>query len=64
MNNTIEERVAVLEFQVTEISEDVTDLQGDVILLEAEQIIQDDKILELEIDSNGYFFIFIPLLIK
>ena len=46
----------MLEFQVTEISEDVTDLQGDVLLLEGDQNILDDKILQLEIDSNGELY--------
>ena len=40
---------------MTQLNEDVTDLQGDVILQEGEQNILDDKILQLEIDSNGEF---------
>ena len=52
-DSTIEERVSVLEFQVTELTEDVTDLEEGLTLVETEQIIQDDRILELELDSSG-----------
>ena len=61
-NNTIEERVALLEIQVVEIQEDVsgldeditafgvdlTELEGDVNFLFAETIIQDERIFTLE----------------
>ena len=52
-DTTIEERVAVLEFQVSALTDDVTDLGEDVNLVEAEQLIQDEKILELQIDAEG-----------
>ena len=54
-NTTIEERVALLEIQVMEIQEDVTglridhtQLEGDVNFLFDEQVIQDERLLNLE----------------
>ena len=47
-NRTIEERVSLLEIQVVEIEEDVTDLDQDVNFLFEEQIIQDERLLNLE----------------
>ena len=73
-DTTIEERVAILEFQMAGLSEDVTDLGVEVTDLELEitdlgdevdvidgevaviltgQVIQDERILELEADSEG-----------
>ena len=59
-NTTIEERVALLESQVMEIEEDVTgllvdhtQLEGDVNFLFDEQVIQDERILNLEQTSDG-----------
>ena len=43
-NNTIEERVALLEIQVVEIEEDVTGLVENVNFLFDEQIIQDERL--------------------
>ena len=52
---TIEERVSVLEMQVVEIEEDVTGLEVDLTELDEnvdflfdEQVIQDERLLELE----------------
>ena len=52
---TIEERVSVLEMQVVEIEEDVTGLEVDITELDGnvdflfdEQVIQDERLLELE----------------
>ena len=60
MNGTLEERVTVLEFQVAEITDvvmemldDVTEVVDDVNLLESEQVLQDERILELEMGSDG-----------
>ena len=47
-NNTIEERVALLEIQVVEIEEDVTGLVENVNFLFDEQIIQDERLFSLE----------------
>ena len=54
-NATIEERVSLLEIQVVEIQEDVTEvdervelLEGDVNFLFDEQVIQDERLLGLE----------------
>ena len=52
-NSTIEERVAVLEFQVSTLTNDVIDLGEDLNLVEVEQAVQDERILELQMDSEG-----------
>ena len=58
-NNTIEERVSLLEIQVADLREDVTVIQGGVVELDDdvnflfdEQIIQDDRLLNLEETSD------------
>ena len=60
LNATIEERVSLLEIQVVEIQEDVTDadervtlVEGDVNFLFDEQVIQDEKLLTLEEDTDA-----------
>ena len=50
--STIEERVTILESQVVEIEEDVTGLDQDVNFLFDEQVIQDERLLELEQTSD------------
>ena len=59
LNNTTEERVALLEIQVTVIQDDVIDLEvnlmeleGDVNFLFDEQVIQDERLLGLEQTSD------------
>ena len=54
-NNTIEERVSLLEIQVadlredvTEVDEDVTGLDEDINFLFDEQVIQDERLFSLE----------------
>ena len=58
-NMTIEERVSLLEIQVVEIQEDLTEVDEDVTLLEGdvnflfdEQVIQDERLLRLEDDTD------------
>ena len=58
-NETIEERVALLELQVSDIREDLTtteqdveDLDENVDFLFDEQVIQDERLLNLEIATN------------
>ena len=58
-NDTLEERVALLEIQMTAIQDDVTDLevnlmelQGDVNFLFDEQVIQDERLFSLEQDND------------
>ena len=60
LNDTLEERVTVLEFQVAEITSDITEIVDDVNIVEGEitvisagQILQDERLLELEMDSDG-----------
>ena len=67
LNDTsIEERVTLLEFQVAGNTEDIsalnadfTDLQEELTLVESEQIIQDERILGLEVDTDSTFSIII-----
>ena len=47
-NITIEERVALLEIQVTDLEQNVADLDQDVNFLFDEQVIQDERLLGLE----------------
>ena len=70
MNDTIEERVAVLEFQVatlnddvtllnrgvTELGEDLDVVEGEVAVIFAGQVIQDERILDLEDNINSKYF--------
>ena len=51
-NATIEERVVLLEIQVIEIEEDVSDLDQDVNFLFDEQVIQDERLFQLETESG------------
>ena len=52
-NATIEERVVILELQVAELTGDLDAVEDEVILISSTQIIQDQRILELEIDADG-----------
>ena len=66
-NDTLEERVTVLEFQVTNLNDEVTLLNngwidvgdeidvidGEIAVLFADQVIQDERILELESIDEG-----------
>ena len=63
-DTTIEERVALLEFQVAELTDDVTLLTDDVIdveegltLVKSEQLIQNEKIFELELDTSSEYYL-------
>ena len=52
LNTTIEERVSLLETQVTDLEENVADLDQDVNFLFDEQVIQDERLLSLEEDTD------------
>ena len=59
LNNTIEERVTVLEIQVTDMREDLTEIDEDVMLLVEdvgflfdETVIQDERLFSLEQDND------------
>ena len=66
-DSTIEERVTILEFQVnilntdvefvnTELADQAEDLdriEGEIAILSADQVLQDERLLELEMDSDG-----------
>ena len=51
-NITIEERVALLEIQVTDLEQNVSDLDEDVNFLFDETVLQDERILTLEQDYD------------
>ena len=60
LNDTMEERVSILEIQMETINSDVGNLESDleaveneVTIISTEQIIQDERLLELEVDSDG-----------
>ena len=49
---------------ISVLTADITDLQEELTLVESEQIIQDERILDLEIDNNSTFpIIIIELLV-
>ena len=52
-NTTIEERVALLEIQVAEIEEDISILTENDNFLFDEQVIQDEKLLNLEQETDA-----------
>ena len=59
LNNTIEERVTLLEIQVTDMREDITEIDEDVTLvvedvsfLFDETVIQDERLFSLEQDND------------
>ena len=51
-SSTLEERVELLEIQVVVIQDEVSDLELDVNFLFDEQIIQDERLLNLDGNSN------------
>ena len=58
-NNTLEERVSLLELQVIDIQQDVTalgvdlvELEGDVNFLFDETVIQDERLFQLETETE------------
>ena len=61
-DTTIEERVTILEFQMADLGVEVTDLGEDVDVIDNEvaviftgQVIQDERILELEDETEGEY---------
>ena len=66
-DTTIEERVTILEFQVENLNtdvevintelvdqaEDLDRIEGEIVILSADQVQQNERLLELEIDSDG-----------
>ena len=52
-NNTLEERVELLEIQVVVIQDEVSDLETNIDFLFDEQVIQDERLLNLEETSAG-----------
>ena len=53
LNLTIEERVGLLETQVVEIEEDITNLDKNVDFLFDETVIQDERLFSLEEESDA-----------
>ena len=52
--------MTVLELQVAEITGDLEAVEDEVTLITSDQISQDQKILELEIDADGKNRILVP----
>ena len=52
LNSTLEERVALLELQVSDLEENAVDLDEDIDFLFDEQVIQDERLLGLEQGIN------------
>ena len=53
LNDTTEERVTLLEPQVDDLTGDLGELEDEVTVLTSDQVLQDQRIVELEIDSDG-----------
>ena len=51
-NGTIEEGVTLLEIQMDEVQGDVAQNEGDISLLFTGQIIQDERLVDLEDDTS------------
>ena len=51
-NITIEERVSLLEIEMEEIQGEVAEVQDEVIILFSQQVIQDDRLGNLEEDTD------------
>ena len=45
--------MTVLELQVAELTDDLDAVEDEVTLISSDQISQDERILELEIDADG-----------
>ena len=52
-NGTIEERVTLLEIQVDEVQGDLAQTEEEITLLFSQQVIQDDRLVNLEEDIDG-----------
>ena len=52
-NDTVEERVTLLEIQMDEVQGDVSMNEGDISLLFNQQIIQDQRLFDLEDDTSN-----------
>ena len=52
----LEDDVASIIVDVTDQGEDFDLGEGEIAVVSAEQVLQDERLLELEMDSNGMFF--------
>ena len=52
LNGTVEERVTLLEIQMDEVQGDVAQNEGDISLLFTGEIIQDERLVDLEDDTS------------
>ena len=55
-NSTIEERVSLLELQMADLEENMVDLDEDVDFLFDDQLIQDERLLNLEEATDAISF--------
>ena len=52
-NGTMEERVTLLEVQMEEVQGDVAQTEEEITLLFSQQVIQDERLINLEEDSSS-----------
>ena len=52
--STMNDDINIINNDVTTLNDDVSDLTDELSLVESEQIIQDERILELQTESNGW----------
>ena len=52
-NGTVEERVTLLEIQMDEVQGEVSQNEGNISLLFTLQIVQDERLVDLEDDTSG-----------
>ena len=53
MNETLEERVELLEIQMAAVQDEVSDLEANVDFLFDEMVIQDERLFQLETETEG-----------
>ena len=53
VNTIIEERMTILALQVSELTGDLEAVEDEVTLINSDQISQEQRILELEINADG-----------
>ena len=55
-NSRVEERVKLLESQMTDVNGDIKNMDEEVNFLLDEQVLQDQRLVDLEGESEGVFF--------
>ena len=55
-NSRVEERVKLLESQMTDVNGDIKNMDEEVNFLLDEQVLQDQRLVDIEGESEGVFF--------